>query len=122
VDRRGRAVANLVGDSRQHPINECVVVRPALAPCDHIKGNFYGAFQLRDRLVEIEHIGLQAMGKADDCPPLQASIETWLGDSAGVELLCSAPENLLHVWPVSKRVNRSGTGGDDPTLIDRIAS
>jgi putative SOS response-associated peptidase YedK len=50
------------------------------------------------------------------------SFETWLDGSAGVELLCSAPENLLHVWPVSKRVNRSGTGGDDPTLIDRIAS
>jgi len=32
------------------------------------------------------------------------------------------PENLLHVWPVSKRMNRSGTGGDDPTLIDRVAS
>jgi len=50
------------------------------------------------------------------------SFEAWLDGSAGVELLCSAPENLLHVWPVSKRVNRSGTGGDDPTLIDRIAS
>jgi len=33
------------------------------------------------------------------------SFETWLDGSAGVELLCSAPENLLHVWPVSKRVN-----------------
>jgi putative SOS response-associated peptidase YedK len=50
------------------------------------------------------------------------SFETWLDGSAGVELLCSAPENLLRVWPVSARVNRSGTGGDDPTLIDRIAS
>jgi hypothetical protein len=48
--------------------------------------------------------------------------ETWLDGSASVELLCSAPENLPHVWRVSKRVNRSGTGGDDPTLIDRIAS
>jgi hypothetical protein len=27
---------------------------------------------------------------------------------------------LLQVWPVSKRVNRSATAGDDPTLIDRI--
>jgi len=50
------------------------------------------------------------------------SLKRWLDASAGVELLRSAPENLLHVWPVSKRVNRSGTGGDDPTLIGRIAS
>ena len=33
------------------------------------------------------------------------SFDTWLDGSVGVELLCSAPENLLHVWPVSKRVN-----------------
>ena len=50
------------------------------------------------------------------------SFEAWLDGSAGVEFLRPAPENLLHVWPVSKRVNRSGTAGDDPTLIDRIAS
>jgi len=41
------------------------------------------------------------------------SFEAWLDGSAGVEFLRPAPENLLHVWPVSKRVNRSGTGGDD---------
>jgi putative SOS response-associated peptidase YedK len=36
------------------------------------------------------------------------------------QLLHPAPENLLQVWPVSKRVNRSADCGDDPTLIDRI--
>ena len=41
------------------------------------------------------------------------SFEAWLDGSAGIELLRPAPDNLLHVWPVSKRVNRSGTGGDD---------
>jgi putative SOS response-associated peptidase YedK len=50
------------------------------------------------------------------------SFEAWLDGSAGVELVCSAPENLLHLWPVSKRVNRSGTGGHGRTLIDRVAS
>jgi putative SOS response-associated peptidase YedK len=50
------------------------------------------------------------------------SFEAWLDGSARVKLLCSASENLLHVWPVSKRVNRPATAGDDPTLIDRIAS
>ena len=48
------------------------------------------------------------------------SFEAWLDDSSGAELLRPAPENLLHVWPVSKRVNRSGAGRDDPTLIDQV--
>jgi len=48
------------------------------------------------------------------------SFEAWLDDSSGAELLRPAPENLLHVWPVSKRVNRSSTGRDDPALIDQV--
>jgi putative SOS response-associated peptidase YedK len=44
---------------------------------------------------------------------------SWLDGSAGAELLRPAPENLLQVWPVSKRVNRP-LSGDDPTLIDPI--
>jgi hypothetical protein len=43
-------VANFVGDLHQYRIDESVIVRPPLAPCDYIKGNFYGAFQFRDRL------------------------------------------------------------------------
>ena len=42
----------------------------------------------------------------------------WLTGKAGVELLKPAPNNLLRMWPVSKRVNVSGRGDDDPRLIE----
>jgi putative SOS response-associated peptidase YedK len=47
------------------------------------------------------------------------NLDSWLDGCAGTELLRPAPENLLQVWPVSKRVNRP-VSGDDPTLIDPI--
>ena len=42
--------------------------------------------------------------------------EAWLTGKAGVELLRPAPNDLLCMWPVSKRVNVSGRGDDDPSL------
>jgi putative SOS response-associated peptidase YedK len=39
---------------------------------------------------------------------------------AGIELLRPAPNDLLRLWPVSKRVNVSGRGDDDPSLIDAV--
>jgi putative SOS response-associated peptidase YedK len=42
----------------------------------------------------------------------------WL--SAGAELLRSAADNTLRVWPVSKRVNRTGNV-DDPTPIEEVS-
>jgi len=45
-------------------------------------------------------------------------IDTWLGGRAGVELLRPATNDLLRMWPVSKRVNVSGRGDDDPSLIE----
>jgi hypothetical protein len=38
---------------------------------------------------------------------------------AGTELPKSAPEEMLQMWPVSRKVNRVGNDGD-PTLIDVI--
>jgi putative SOS response-associated peptidase YedK len=46
--------------------------------------------------------------------------EAWLTGKAGVELLRPAPDDLLRMWPVSKRVNVSGYGDDDPSLIEPI--
>jgi putative SOS response-associated peptidase YedK len=46
--------------------------------------------------------------------------EAWLTGKAGVELLRAAPNEVLRMWPVSKRVNMSGRGDDDPTLIDPV--
>jgi putative SOS response-associated peptidase YedK len=45
---------------------------------------------------------------------------SWLDGSAGTTLLPPAPENLLQMWPVSRRVNRSTKGLDDPALLDPV--
>jgi putative SOS response-associated peptidase YedK len=46
----------------------------------------------------------------------------WLAGRDGTELLKTAPNDYLQVWPVSRRVNSSRTAGDDPALIDRVAA
>jgi putative SOS response-associated peptidase YedK len=46
--------------------------------------------------------------------------EAWLTGKAGVELLRPAPNGLLRLWPVSKRVNKTGAGDDDPSLIEPV--
>jgi putative SOS response-associated peptidase YedK len=45
----------------------------------------------------------------------------WLTGKAGVELLRPAPNDLLRMWPVAKRVNVSGRGDDAPSLIEPVA-
>jgi putative SOS response-associated peptidase YedK len=52
----------------------------------------------------------------------KADIGPWLRGEAGTELLKPAVEDRLRMWPVSRRVNKTGTGDDDPTLIDEIAA
>jgi putative SOS response-associated peptidase YedK len=49
-----------------------------------------------------------------------ADIEPWLNGEAGAELLKPAGEDRLRMWPVSRRVNKTGTGDDDPTLLDGV--
>jgi hypothetical protein len=43
-----------------------------------------------------------------------------LSGKAGVELLRPAPNDLLRIWPVSKRVNVVGRGDEDPSLIEVV--
>ena len=50
----------------------------------------------------------------------QHDLDAWLTGKAGVELLRPAPNDLLRMWPVSKRVNASGRGDDDPSLIEAV--
>jgi putative SOS response-associated peptidase YedK len=50
----------------------------------------------------------------------QQDREAWLAGKTGVELLRPAPNDLLRMWPVSKRVNVSGRGDDDPGLIEPV--
>jgi hypothetical protein len=45
----------------------------------------------------------------------------WLDGSAGTELLKLAGEDLLQVWPVSKRVDRPGSD-EDVSLVEFIGS
>src|SRR5664279_1817313 len=50
----------------------------------------------------------------------QEDHDAWLTGKAGVEVLRSAPNALLRLWPVSKRVNKTGDGDDDPNLVEPI--
>ena len=45
--------------------------------------------------------------------------EPWLNGVSGTELLKPAPEDMLQMWPVSRKVNRIGNDSG-PTLIDII--
>jgi len=51
----------------------------------------------------------------------RADFKPWLSGAAGAELLELAAGDRLRMWPVSRRVNRTG-GGDDPALIAEIAA
>ncbi len=48
----------------------------------------------------------------------KADIGPWLSGAAGTELSKPAAEDRVRMWPVSRRVNKTGTGDDDPTLIE----
>ncbi len=48
------------------------------------------------------------------------SAAAWLSGGTGTELLKPAPDDTLRMWPVSRRVSKSGNG-DDPSLIEPIA-
>jgi len=48
----------------------------------------------------------------------QHDLDAWLTGKAGGELLRPATNDLLRLWPVSKRVNKTGAGDDDPGLIE----
>jgi hypothetical protein len=43
-----------------------------------------------------------------------------LRGAAGTELLKPAAEDRLRMWPVSRRVNKTGTGDDNPMLIEKF--
>ena len=52
----------------------------------------------------------------------KAGFKAWLSDAAGAEILRPAAEDRVRMWPVSRRVNETGSGDDDPTLIDEVAA
>jgi putative SOS response-associated peptidase YedK len=50
-----------------------------------------------------------------------ADVRSWLNGTAGGEVLKPAAEDRLQMWPVSRRVNKTGNSDDDATLIDEVA-
>jgi putative SOS response-associated peptidase YedK len=55
----------------------------------------------------------------DRMPVMLEQFEPWLAGTAGAEVLKSAPEDKLQMWPVSRKVNRVGND-DDPKLIEAM--
>ena len=52
----------------------------------------------------------------------KAGIRDWLNRTGRAELSRPASDDRLRMWPVSRRVNKTGTGDDDPTLINQVAA
>ena len=50
----------------------------------------------------------------------EADVEAWLSGDATPRTLRPAAEAALREWTVSKRVNKTGFGDDDPTLLDPV--
>jgi putative SOS response-associated peptidase YedK len=51
----------------------------------------------------------------------KADFEPRLSGAADAQLLGPAAEDRVRMWPVSRRVNKTGSGDDDPTLIEEVA-
>ena len=49
------------------------------------------------------------------------NFDAWLSGGDAAALLRPAREDALREWIVSPRVNRSGVGDDDPTMIEPVA-
>jgi len=49
-----------------------------------------------------------------------ADFDSWLSGEMGAEALRPAAEEALREWIVSKRVNRTGVGDDDPMIIEPV--
>jgi len=52
----------------------------------------------------------------------KADIGPWLSGEGGTELLKPAAEDRLRMCIVTRRVNKTGTGDDDATLLDEVAA
>jgi putative SOS response-associated peptidase YedK len=48
--------------------------------------------------------------------------DAWLDGTLGASALGPAAESALREWPVSKRMNRTEVGDDDPTIVERDAA
>jgi len=51
----------------------------------------------------------------------EADFDRWLSGEAGTEVLKPARESALREWTVSRRVNKTGVGVDNPATIEPSA-
>jgi putative SOS response-associated peptidase YedK len=50
----------------------------------------------------------------------EQNFDAWLDGSLGTDALRPAAEAALREWPVSKRLNRTGFGDDDATIVEPV--
>ena len=50
----------------------------------------------------------------------EKDFDAWLDGSLGLEAFKLASESALREWTVSPRLNRTGVGDDDPTIIEPV--
>ena len=50
----------------------------------------------------------------------EKDFDGWLDGSLGTDALKCASESALREWLVSKRINRTGEGDDDPTVLEPL--
>ena len=53
---------------------------------------------------------------------LDQDFDGWLDGSLSLDALTGASVVALREWPVSKRLNRTGVGDDDPTLVEPLTA
>jgi putative SOS response-associated peptidase YedK len=63
------------------------------------------------------HDRMPVLLRAED---FDAWLNAWLNGALGADALRPAAESALREWPVSRRVNQTGVGDDDPTIIERV--
>ncbi len=51
----------------------------------------------------------------------EADFARWLSGEAGTDVLQPAAESALREWLVSRRVNKTGVGVDDPSIVEPLA-
>ncbi len=70
----------------------------------------------------LAEVALEIIGQCDrlhDRMPVildKADFGAWLSGTGGAELLRSAADDKLRMRPISRRVNKTGSGDDDPSL------
>ncbi|MCW6513154.1 SOS response-associated peptidase [Lichenifustis flavocetrariae] len=53
---------------------------------------------------------------------MSEQFDAWLSGEAGPDALRPAAESALREWIVSARVNKTGQGADDPSLVEPVAA